>query len=303
MNTRILVFVMILGLLAPPRESRAETNLVFSQDYLAEVMRYLYRWHLDETALLTIDNASDIEILVRSVTPKLDEGDGSQFCELLVPQLSFLLILKKADYEVPEMSLRIENREFRVLRAEKYENLPAPRESYEAIRLPKKEILAYLYATRNKSEYPDPAMRERMRRALREQLNATGIVGRAEAQTYYIAPISRVSNDLWVFWESGGKIIRFSSDTDLLSKAYWEYEKLGVHVYDLREHVVVSLAEVPGSNAYVTRDWAARVLFNCVVFGQRLTIVPEANLDKPVTVRESPVTGTPDGKRETGSGE
>jgi len=49
-----------------------------------------------------------------------------------------------------------------------------------------------------------------------------------------------------------------------------------VRFYDLDEHVVVALAEVAGSNAFVTRDWAARVLFNCVVHGKKIILAPGA---------------------------
>jgi hypothetical protein len=43
-------------------------------------------------------------------------------------------------------------------------------------------------------------------------------------------------------------------------------------VYGLHENVVVSLGEVPGSNGYVTRDWATRALFNCIALGQKVTM-------------------------------
>ena len=90
----------------------------------------------------------------------------------------------------------------------------------------------------------------------------------------HVAPLSPVSNDLWVYWENGHRIIRFSSDADLTEPIYWESAGVNVHVYDLHENVVVSLGEAPGSSKYVTRDWAARVLFNCIVLGQKVTLPP-----------------------------
>ena len=69
-------------------------------------------------------------------------------------------------------------------------------------------------------------------------------------------------------------VLRFSSDADLTQKTYWDLADLDVHVYDLRENVVVSLGEVPGSSKYVTRDWAARALFNCIALGQKVTMPP-----------------------------
>lgn len=293
MNRRILVLIAILGFILPCTASRAETNALLSPEYLSEVVRHLYRWYLDETALLRIDDQPEIEILVRRLHPELDAGDLSQYAEVLVPQLAYVLTLKWADYMVPDLNLHIENGGFRILRAEKYDSPPAPREAYNVIRLAKRQLMEYLFATRNKAEFPDEAMRERMRAALRRQGEASDRRVPTQAQTYYVAPISPVANDLWVYWESGGMIIRFSSDTDLASKAYWEYEKLGVRVYDLREHVVVSMAEAAGSNAYVTRDWAARVLFNCVVHGQRLIIEPGQDPTVPMKVRESPAVRDP----------
>lgn len=273
--------------------SRAEsgTPLDLPREYLSEILRHVYRWHLDETALLKIDDAAEIQILARPISMALDENDQSRYCELIIPQLSFVLLLKKADYLVPELDIRIENSDYRIQRAEKYEELPAPLENYQSFNLPKRETIAYLFTSRNRAEFPDTEMLERMRKTLRAQTAEAGQTAPTAPQTFYVAPISPVANDLWVFWESGGKIIRFSSDSDLTSKAYWEYEKLGVNVYDLREQVVVSLAEAAGSNAFVTRDWAARVLFNCAVFGQRFIITPEADLSKPMQVEEAPVSG------------
>jgi hypothetical protein len=134
---------------------------------------------------------------------------------------------------------------------------------------------------RSVREYPDDELIERMRSALREQYKLQPGETVTGPQTVYVAPISKVSNNLWVFWENAGKIIRFSSDSDLTSKAFWDYEKLGTQVYDLDKDVVVSLAENAGSNAFVTRDWAARVLFNCVVFGKRMIIMAKESQDNP----------------------
>jgi hypothetical protein len=186
------------------------------------------------------------------------------------------------------------------VRAEKYATLPQPRESYTTLRVPKKELVQLLFTTRNIVEFPDEVMIERMRQALREQVNdqlgeeAGGKLAKrehAKEHTFYFAPISPISNDLWVFWETGGKVFRFSSDTDINTKAYWDYEKLGIRIYDLKTYVVVSLTETAGSNAFVTRDWAARVLYNCVVHGRRMVITTEADLKQPVKIKEAPVTG------------
>ena len=46
-------------------------------------------------------------------------------------------------------------------------------------------------------------------------------------------------------------------------------------MFDIDEQVVVSLDEVAGSNAYMTRDQVGRILFNCIVLGQQLIVKPE----------------------------
>ncbi len=45
-------------------------------------------------------------------------------------------------------------------------------------------------------------------------------------------------------------------------------------IYDIDEQVVVSLQEVPGSNAYLTRDQVGRALYNCMILGKRVILEP-----------------------------
>jgi hypothetical protein len=246
-----------------------------SSEYLSLVMRNLYRWHLDETALLAVDDTGELEFLMRFITPELDADDQSRYIELLIPQLSYAVTLKKADYRVPELDIQVQNADYRIIKTEKVDAMPEDLSGYTRTTLSKKDIMEYLFKMRSQRDYPDEALIERMRSALRDQYASQTNLNVSGPQTVYIAPISRVSNNLWVYWENAGRIIRFSSDADLASKAFWAYEKLGVRMYDLKTDVVISMAEAAGSNAYVTRDWAARVLFNCVVFGQRATIHPK----------------------------
>jgi hypothetical protein len=242
-------------------------------------MQHLYRWHLDETALIQIDPTGTLTIHHRDATPELDKTDRSIYRELLIPAIRYRVLLKKADYDVPELGITITNKEFRIIKAERVDDWPADLSGYEHVELDAKAMMDYLFSVRNQRTYPDEALVERMRRALRDQLTGSATLPIQGPQTVYIAPLSRVSNNLWVYWENAGRLIRYSSDTDLDTEAFWAYEKLGVRVYDLSTDVVISFAETAGSNAFVTRDWAARALFNCVVFGQRLIITP----GEPVT--------------------
>ncbi len=252
---------------------RAES---LSFDYLALVMQHLYRWHLDETALIQVEPTGTLSMYHRDTTPALDDTDRSAYRELLIPAIRYRVQLKKADYDVPELGITITNKDYRIIKAERVDDWPDDFAGYERVDLDAKAMMEYLFSVRNQRTYPDEALITRMRSALRDHLAGPSSPPIEGPQTVYIAPLSRVSNNLWVYWENAGRLIRYSSDTDLDTEAFWAYEKLGVRVYDLSTDVVISFAETAGSNAFVTRDWAARALFNCVVFGKRLVLTPRA---------------------------
>lgn len=245
-------------------------------EYLALVAQHLYRWHLDETALLAIEDVSELEFRYRQLEPELDDGDRSRFIELIIPQLNYLLILKQSDYDLPELGMVIRNEGFRIYRVETFDQTPARVSDMRTVSMNKQALIEHLFATRWQKEFPDDALMERLRTALREQYQDVLEIKVDGPQTVYVAPISKVSNELFVFWENARRLIRFSSDSDLTNPGLWDAEKLGVRMYSLEEAVVVSHAEAAGSNAYVTRDWAARALFNCIVFGQRQVITPRS---------------------------
>src|SRR4051812_17159226 len=67
---------------APSREGN-----VLTRDYVAEVIRYLYRWHADETMLAAVSTHTDAELWARRLHPQLDAGDNSRFCEVLFPRV------------------------------------------------------------------------------------------------------------------------------------------------------------------------------------------------------------------------
>jgi len=135
-------------------------------------------------------------------------------------------------------------------------------------------LFDYLFRTRNERAFPDEQLREHLRSAVRKAIGERPADVEGGPAVVYLAPLSPVSNDLWVYWENGHRLIRFSSDADLTQKVYWDLAPVNVHAYDVRENVVVSLGEAPGSSKYVTRDWAARALFNCIALGQKVTMPP-----------------------------
>ena len=245
--------------------------MLLTRDYVAEIIRYLYRWHADETLLSSVSQYSDTELWARPLHPRLDAGDDSRFCEVLFPRVHMRIVLKQADYLVEELGQRVRNESFKVHSVGEYASLPAARSAYTVFRFDRGELSDYLFRTRNDRAFPDEELRERLRAAVRNAMGERPADVEDGPAVVYLAPLSPVSNDLWVYWENGHRIIRFSSDADLTQKIYWDLAGVDVHVYDLRENVVVSLGEVPGSSKYVTRDWAARALFNCIALGQKVT--------------------------------
>jgi hypothetical protein len=93
-------------------------------------------------------------------------------------------------------------------------------------------------------------------------------------QTLYFSPLSPVANDLWVFWENGGKLLRLASDMDLKNPALWRDKGLDLKIFDIKTQTVVHLNEVKGSNAFMTRDQVGRYLFNCLILGKKVELTP-----------------------------
>ena len=266
----------------PPLASTEPSSLEIK--YISEIIQYLYRWHMDETMLGNTENFTTLPVWGRTLHPKLDDGDRSEFYEVLIPDLLYRVQLKKADYTIPELGLRVTNHSFKVISAERLDARPAIPARAEVVVFERQQILDYLFSHRNEEVFPAKALLARMEAAVSHELPTLVSNSFATAQTLYLAPISPVSNDLWLFWETQRMLIKFSSDADLQSETYWTDKKLGVRFYDLDKHVVVSMAEVAGSNAFVTRDWAARVLFNCMVHGKKIMLAP---------LPERPAAGNP----------
>jgi hypothetical protein len=85
-----------------------------------------------------------------------------------------------------------------------------------------------------------------------------------------------VANETWVLWEIRRKLFYISSDIDLEDPAVWKYQTLTFRTFDLKQQVVVAHEEASGSNFYLTRHQVSRVLFNCIVLGQRIDFPPNS---------------------------
>jgi hypothetical protein len=256
----------------PPPELLQATNL-------SEVVRHLYRWYMDEDDVERLASQPEMVFRVRRLHPQLDADDRSQFAEISLPQLDTKIVLKKSDYAVEETKTEVKSRDFRIKNVARGP-LPAdaPRDC-QVMRLPLQEIKDYLFRTRTQPDYPDEALFERMRQALRKEVEkekeTLGLTNTVTGeQVVYLAPLSPVGNDAWVFWENQKMLIRFTSDIDLSNPAVWEHEQMRVQVYDAYRQAVVSLGEAAGSNRFMTRNQIGRALYNCIVLGQRVAVTP-----------------------------
>ena len=257
---------------APPAELLQTTNL-------SEIVRHLYRWYMDENDVERVANQTNLVFWVRRVNAKLDSGDRSVFAEITLPQLDTTIVLKKANYTVEETKTVVKSRNFRIKNVERGPLPAQPPPGCQVMRMPLQEIKDYLFRTRNQPDYPDAALFERMRQELRKEVarekESLGLTNALTGeQIVYLAPLSPVGNDVWVFWENQKLLIRFTSDIDLSNPAVWEHEQMRVQVFNTYSQMVISLEEAAGSNRFMTRNQIGRALYNCIVLGQRVAVTP-----------------------------
>lgn len=251
-----------------------EAAPVIETPFLFEVMRHLYRWYIDETDVAKLAGVTNVTFHIRKVPSNLDPGDRSELAEINLPDFDISVDLKQANYEIEELGITVSNNTFKITRVTRGDTPEGGRE----IKIGYTELRDYLFRTRNNARFPEGELGRRMQRAAQEEMNRQhAAIGRPTtnaAQTIYLAPLSPVANETWVFWETGRKLIKYSSDLDLENPALWEHANLEVRTYDMEDQVVVALEEVPGSNAYLTRDQAGRALYNCIVLGRKVVLQP-----------------------------
>ena len=251
---------------APPAE-------VLEPTFLYEITRHLYRWYMDESDVEKQAGELDFPFWVRRADAPLDPGDRSATATILLPRMGIEVKVKKADYAIEELGLAVKSKGFRIVNVARVPVPAAPPPGTAVAAVEYAAMKDYLFRTRTQAEFPDEAMFERLRGALREHLGLDPGKREAGEQVVHVAPLSPVANELWVFNENHKLLIRFSSDVDLENPETWAHQVLGVRTYDVLTQTVVSLDEAAGSNAFLTRDQIGRALFNCVVLGRRIAVV------------------------------
>ena len=251
--------------------------------FLFEVVRYLYRWYLDEEEVERGRKDKQFVFWVRRLEPVLDAGDKSIFGEILLPQFNLRVKVKKTDYAIEELHTVVRSPNFKVTQVLRDSAKMTNGKPYTVVTVNTQEMIDYLFRTRHQGEFPDAALLERMREALRKEIaidSTSSTNAPPGEEIVHLAPLSPVANEAWVFWETGHKLLHFASDIDLANPAVWQHESLMVRTFDLDQQVVFSHEEAPGSNRFLTRYQVSRALFNCIVLGSRVGLTPGREVER-----------------------
>jgi hypothetical protein len=256
-------------------DPEAAPNPLLQKQFVLDVVQHVYRWHFDQSYILEAGKLDTLEVWARPLHPRLDAGDQSEFAELWIPAVNMRVELKRSDYMISELNLAVVDHSFKVKRVSRQLRPPASRSNYQVGRYARTEVQDYLFATRTNRVLLNDNLRTAARKLIAEYLNKAHPAPFTEDQVLHVAPVSPVCNDLWAFWETGRKIMLFSADMDLSNPGFSQLSQLKLEVIDLDKDVVTSTKEVPGSNAFVTKDWVGRLFFNCILYGERLVRTPE----------------------------
>ncbi len=288
MMSRILSLLVCLSILTPglqavepqPEDAADAYAELTTMETISEIMRHLYRWYLDEEDFEDVLQSETVSFWVMPRHPRLDEGDKSLYADVYIPSVDVSVLMKKTDYTIEEIDLTAVSDSFKIVNVEKVrESGERPSDAISAS-FPRSDMMAYLFRTRYQTDPASPALGARLRTAAQEEVRKRldEIPGEDDL-TIFVAPISPVANEAWVFWDDADLLIEWSSDIDLTNESVWEQETLAVKVIDIEEQTVLSFSEAPGSNAYMTRDQIGRILYNCVVLGEK-RLLPRALLEK-----------------------
>jgi hypothetical protein len=303
MKSTLLVswaLIIIVSAAPLPQAKATPPPALLEREYLFEVIRHLYRWHLDEKDVENIVGKPEVAFWVRDCTPELDPGDNSRLGDIVIPDLDVKVTVKKASYRIQELDLAVKDKTFKIINVARG-GTPAEPTGYKVVTASYQAMLDYAHRTRNLARFPENDLLMRLRLAARKTIlkhldqlaetrPANGTAKKDDLpdqeQVVYFAPLSDVANEIWVFWETGRSLIRFTSDMDLENPALWDHDQLVVRLYDIDEQTVVSLSEVAGSNAYMTRDQVGRALFNCIILGKRAVLQPLQESEIPAPSEE-----------------
>jgi len=265
-NKRIVLFPDLVH--APSAQS--EAALLFGEmggeEAFLDLARYLYRWYLDEDDLTRFSPKHKHQLWIRRVQMVGDANDNSRYLEVVFPAIGVMVTLKKTDYQISELKLKVKSDGYRVIRV--CRDAADPRD-YAALDIDIEGLYERLFKMRLERAFPSEALLAHVQSHIVQQgdLLAEGL--RGKPKTLHFAPVHAVDNELWAFWEEGNLLFKYSSEIDLANPDAWSHDTLDVAICDLVTQTVVSFEERPGDNRFMTRDQVGRALYNCIVLGKR----------------------------------
>lgn len=294
---RLFTGVLLLSMLGfaactTPRvgDAAPAADALIDKAYIYEVVRHLYRWHLDAEDLAQPTHGQNLVFWGREIHPHLDSGDHSRFGEIIFPGFGVLVTVKKSDYRIEEFGTEVKSKGFKIISVSR-QAIPSRKPAeFASAMVEHADMVQYLFDTRNARTFPGDELLERMRSSVgnvvREDFERRGEPLPKGEHIVHLAPLSPVANEAWLFWETGRRLIRVASDMELEKSPVWKLDDVFVDVYHLDHQVVVSMNEAAGSNAYLTRDQIGRALYNCVVLGKRMVLPPPGGPAAATSVQE-----------------
>lgn len=246
-----------------------------TRENLLEVVHHIYLWYYDQSFFPAGQEISELRVYFRTVDRPLDPGDRSQFGELWFPGIQLLVELKRSDYHIEEINQPVRDEFFKIRRVDRVAEAPVPLTEYRTTVLSREELRDW-FSTKSHSAPP-------MAQQLRERLRDTLLEHQFDEQwdedavhIFYTSPISPVSNDIWVLHENTNQLLQFSADMDISDPSTWENLSLRLKFHQLDPNLILTPDRERAGAPELSKDFIGRVLFNCVVLGNRLEVLPEA---------------------------
>jgi len=269
--------------LVSPHDSQPDAAGLFKElggeEAFMQLTRYLYRWYLDETDFKHFAPDFKHQLWLRTLQTVADPQDNSRYLEAVFPAIGVVVTLKKTDYQIPELKLLVRSDGYRITQiARDTSKQNIQKHDYAVMDIDTGALYKRLFQTRLDCVYPDAALLAHLKESAAQQIAALhDAPTQAKPQqpaTFFVAPVHKVSNEVWGFWEEGKLLFRFTSDIDLSNPALWAHDSVNVQLYNAVEQTVVSHEERPGDDRFITRDQIGRALYNCIVLGQKISLPP-----------------------------
>lgn len=246
-----------------------------TRENLLEVIHHLYLWYYDQSFFPPGEALSELEVYFRTVERPLDAGDESEFGELFFPAIQMLVELKRSDYHIDEIDHAVRDEFFKVRRVQRAATAPVPLDEYRTTVVNRDELREW-FSTKS---HAAPPLADALRRRLRDTLLKHQFDQQwddASVHIFYVSPLSPVSNDIWVLHENTNQLLQFSADMDVSHHHTWDKLNLRLKFHQLDPNLILTPDRERTEANELNKDFIGRALFNCVVLGNRIEVLPKA---------------------------